>query len=188
MNPALQAVAFLMACNAAWGAGMNPSPFEESVSRLRELDLHPVEGIWQFPGHDSMVEIARDSITPSGQVARYRVAVIATDDLSLDPGTVVGYATPTARYGVYDSRFYTDLHPDRKLTPSAPRKFTLTLDEDESRLTAKRYGKNVTVRWWRLLPYMFRWTFSVTDTQADETDGLVRIYPEPATPQNPVYL
>lgn len=188
MNLAGLLSAILLACNPMQPADLKPSPLHESVERLKELDMHPIEGIWQIPGHESRLEIIRDSITPSGQIARYRIAVIIADDLSIGAGTVVGYATPTAEYGVYDSRIFTDVTPGRRLTPSAPRKFTLTLNGDESRLTAKRYGKNVIVRWWRLLPYMLRWTFSVDDKQAPETDGLVRIYPEPKSPQNPVYL
>lgn len=155
---------------------------------LSTTALHPIEGLWRIPGSDCVIEILRDSLTASGEVARYRLTVVSADDLAVEEGTVIGEAIPTAAYGVYDSRIYTDVEPGRSLTPTSPRRVTLTLDEEESRLTAKRYGRNITLRWWRLLPYMLRWALSVTDDKAPDTDGLVKIYPETALPENPVYL
>lgn len=173
--------------SAAAGDAM-PSPFDEARDRLSALPLHPVEGLWQIPGHDSVLEIVRDSVTPSGQVARYRIAVVTADDLALAAGTVVGLVTPTAVHGVYDSRIFTDVEPRRHLIPTSPRRCTLTLDGDESRLMVKHHRRKVSVRWWRLLPYMFRRAVSVSKDDNPDTDGLVRVFPESSTPQNPVYL
>ncbi|MDE5785528.1 MAG: hypothetical protein K2H98_03260 [Duncaniella sp.] len=181
-------VMLLAAILSAVAGEVSPSAFDEARARLSVLPLHPVEGLWQIPGHDSVLEIVRDSITPSGQVARYRIAVVEAEDLALAAGTVVGTVTPTAAHGVYDSRIFTDVEPGRHLIPSSPRRCTLTLDADESRLMVKHHRRKVTVRWWRLLPYMLRRVVSVSKDDAPDTDGLVRIYPESSTPQNPVYL
>lgn len=161
----------------------------EAAGRLRSLPLHPVEGLWQFPGHDAVIEICRDDTSSvSDNVARYNMTLILTSDLSVRPGTVVGYLTPTGRYGVYDSRIYTEMSSDGERRLVNPRKYVLTLEDGESRLVMKRYGKKMKFRWWRLMPYMFRWAISDSEISPGELEGLVRIFPEPAIPLNPVYL
>ncbi|MBD5253704.1 MAG: hypothetical protein HDS51_05715 [Barnesiella sp.] len=178
----------MLSVSSAPAAEPTPSAIDEAVSRLSSLPLHPIEGLWQMPGHESVVEIVRDSVSPSGEVARYRIEAIVSVDLAVTPGTVVGTVTPTAAYGIYDSRIFTDAEGDRRLIPTSPRRCTITLDNDESRLVARRYGRNIALRWWRLLPYMFRWAVSVNSQNAPDTDGLVRIYPETSSPGVPVYL
>ncbi|MDE6484272.1 MAG: hypothetical protein K2L14_02620 [Duncaniella sp.] len=188
MREALAALALLGATVTAVAAEPLPSASDEATARLAALPLHPIEGLWSIPGHDTVIEIVRDSLNAAGEPARFSLSVITADDLAVTAGTVVGSAIPTATYGVYDSTIFTDVLPGRHLTPSQPRRVTLTLADDDSRLMAKSYGRNVALRWWRLLPYTLRWALSVTEDKAPDTEGLVRIFPESSLPQNPVYL
>ncbi|MDE6583007.1 MAG: hypothetical protein K2K47_10840 [Duncaniella sp.] len=188
MREALTAILMLVATSTAMAADPLPSAADDAAARLAALPLHPIEGLWSIPGHDTVIEIVRDSLATNGEPARYRMAVVTADDLAVPAGTIVGTATPTAAYGVYDSTIFTDALPGKHLTPAEPRRVTLSLADDDSRLMAKSYGRNVVLRWWRLLPYTLRWALSVTEEMAPDTEGLVRIYPESSLPQNPVYL
>ena len=158
-----------------------------AITRLRQMPLHPVEGLWQFPGEPAVIEIRRDSAHVSGgEVGRYLMILIRPVSKTADAGTTVGTLVPTGKYGVYDARIYSELPSGRHRV--RPASCLLSLDDEESRLVMKSYGKKLHFKWWRLMPYMFRFTFTETEIRRGDVDGLVRIYPEPAIPINPVYL
>ncbi len=158
-----------------------------AASRLRQIPLHPVEGLWQFPGQSAVIEIRRDSTAVSdGVVGRYLMILIRPASKNVQAGATVGTLVPTGKYGVYDARIYTELPSDRRRV--RPTSCLLSLEDEESRLAMKSYGKKLKIRWWRLMPYMFRFAFSETETRRADVDGLIRIFPEPAIPINPVYL
>ncbi|MCM1519250.1 MAG: hypothetical protein NC098_00490 [Lachnoclostridium sp.] len=156
----------------------------QARQQLSELPLHPVEGLWKFPGEEGVIKIMRTD----ADARSYEMVVLTAPDNFLMPGTTIGHVTPTAAYGVYDATICTDITPGRTLKPSRPKKFVISLTDEESRIMMRRYGKTVKFKWWRLMPYMFRWTIIESESSRGEIDGLVRIYPEPAIPLNPVYL
>lgn len=172
----------LMILTAATAAGNDI--VQQAREQLSELPLHPVEGLWQFPGEEGVIRIMRSD----ADARSYDMVVLTAPDNFLMPGTTIGHISPTAAYGVYDATIYTDVTPGRFLKPSRPKTFVISLADEESRIMMRRYGKTVKFKWWRLMPYMFRWTITESQSSRGEIDGLVRIYPEPAIPLNPVYL
>lgn len=165
-----------------------PAYREDSVrQRLSSLPLHEIEGIWEFAGEGSYMAIERSHDT-SGASTLYRMVTVRSTNLSIRPGTVMGYLTPSSKRGVYDARIYTS-HTDDATRLFKPDTFTVTLGDDGSRITVKPYGKIFRFNWWRLvLPFMYRRVISRVERPAGDIEGCVRIYPAPAKPLNPRYL
>lgn len=163
---------------------------DEVRGRLAESPLHSVEGLWEFASEGTLMAIERVA-TPEGRrggnATLYRMVAVRGADMALRPGTVMGYLATTSRRGVYDARIYTSRHDDGRQL-SAPRTFTLTLTDEDSRLTIKEYGKKYVFNWWRLLPYMYRYVVSRREREAGDIDGCMRVFPEPSRPLEPRYL
>lgn len=159
----------------------------EAVDRLKESDLHHIEGIWQFPATGVEVAIMRTDDRHSDKESRitsYRIIILYSPNRSLRPGTVMGLVTPAPKRGEYDARIYT-----RSVGTSLtmPKRFTLTLDNDDGALSFKQHKSAFSVNLWRLLPYL--WRYSVHANQQDKsTEGCIRVYPAPLLPREPVYL
>lgn len=156
-------------------------------TRLKALPLHAVEGLWEFTPEGTVMAIERVENRQEQATTLYRMVVVKGADLALRPGTVMGYLVTTSKRGVYDARIYT-ARRDEGTTLSSPKKFTLTLTDEDSRLTVKGYGKFLKFNWWRLLPYMYRYLVSQHERSPGDIKGCVRIYPEPAHPLEPRYL
>lgn len=203
MSSSLRSVIFLLLLPAAWlaaGAGHSvlddvprlstllPAYREDSVkARLSTLPLHEIEGLWEFAGEGSVMAVERDERT-SGAATVYRMVAVRSTDLSIRPGTVMGYLTPSSKRGVYDARIYSS-HTDDGTRLHKPEKCTVTLGDEATRITVRPYGKGFRVNWWRLLlPYMYRYLITRTDRSPGDIEGCIRIYPAPARPQNPRYL
>lgn len=196
----LMAIITVMVCTAvSWARGVLdnvdslPShiPGYESQAevtrRMSRSPLHSIEGIWQLTGESTILAIERDSLT-TGAAALYRIVLISSDCLSLPPGTVVGYLTPTAHDGKYDSRLFRSLSDDHtRLTSLSP--FTITLGDDGSSFTFSPTGSRLNFNWWRLvLPYFYRGVVTSRQGATPPARGCLRLYPAPALPFNPVYL
>lgn len=158
-------------------------------ARLRDEALHPVEGLWRFPGEGSVMAVERiDVPRPAGEtVDVYRMVAVSPADRAVRPGTLMGILVATARKNVYDCRLYTSATDDGKQL-RVPKKFLIILAEDGVRLSFRPYGKKIKFRWWRLFPYMFSRFVTVVDEQPEGLDGCVRVFPEPMPPLQPRYL
>lgn len=168
------------------------SGYELSEVRLRlaNLPLHLVEGIWEFASEGTLMAIERtDSSprTPGTAATLYRMVVVRGADMALRPGTVMGYLTTTSKRGVYDARIFTSRN-DAGTVLSSPKRYTISLTDDDSRLTIREYGKKLIFNWWRLLPYMYRFVLSRHENRPPDMEGCVRLFPEPAIPLEPRYL
>ncbi len=158
---------------------------------IDRLPLHHIEGIWQTTADGARVMIERwdgdDCPLIPGENTVYRLIIISSPRKSLRPGTVMGYAVPTARKGYYDARIYSRQVKNRL---SAPKRYTLKLTDD-SRLsmTPVKHGWNVRITPPRLF-YLFRLSLTKQpDTRPQDLDGFTRIYPEPdGIPAEPRYL
>lgn len=161
------------------------------TSRMASAPLHTVEGLWRFATEGSLMAIERTDSRPldpdEAGVDTYRMVIVRAADISLRPGTIIGYLTPTARRGVYDARIYTSRSDDGTRLHS-PKKFTLTLGDDNSRLAIATYGNSLRFNWWRLLPYMYRRVVTPREKSPGDINGCLRVYPAPATPIEPRYL
>lgn len=156
------------------------------MNDMAEMPLHHIEGIWQFPSTGVSIAILRDTSAGNSRDAavRYNIILLHSPNRSLKPGTTMGMATPSARHDTYDARIYTRAVGSRL---SIPKKFTITLDFDNSALLFRRNKSAFGINLWRLLPYL--WRHSVyRNRQEPPADGCVRIYPEPLYPREPVYL
>ncbi|MDE6116774.1 MAG: hypothetical protein K2O30_10620 [Duncaniella sp.] len=163
---------------------------DSAMSRLGEMPLHIVEGIWEFASEGTLMAIERVDGNVSGRTSAatlYRMVAVRGADMALRPGTVMGYLSTTSKRGVYDARIYTSRSDDGTVLSSA-KTFTLTLTDEDSRLVIKEYGKSFVFNWWRLLPYMYRYLISRRERSSGDIEGCVRVFPEPAVPLEPVYL
>ena len=163
----------------------------EVTDRLSTIPMHAVEGVWRFAAEGTLMAVERvDDSELSGDDAgtvTYRMVIVRAADLSLRPGMVMGYLSPTAKRGVYDARIYTGRTDDGTKLYS-PRTFTLTLSDNDSRMAINRYGTTFSFNWWRLLPYMYSRLISRREKKAGDINGCIRVYPMPAIPVEPRYL
>lgn len=162
-----------------------------SVGKIRErlasMPLHHIEGIWEFTGQGFTVAIERegaDSGDFSANPEGYRIYLIQAPNRALRPGTVIGHVSRSASEGVYDARIYTKSVGSRM---SAPKGFTLKLDDNDSRMVFEQKRSAFSVNLWRLLPYMWRYTVRPNHTSTP-TEGCIRVFPVPDLPFEPVYL
>lgn len=157
--------------------------------RMRSMPLHAIEGVWQLTGEGSVIAIEKmpQDVTTAG-VPVYRMAVVRSSDISIQPGSVMGYVTPAAKKGQFDARIYTGRTDDHRML-TRPQKVMITLSDDGSRMVYHPYGFKLRFNWWRLLlPYMYRTLLTPMESTRGDADGCVRIFPQPSPPLNPVYL
>lgn len=161
------------------------------TDRMETMPLHSVEGLWRFAAEGTLMAIERDDsreVSPDeAGTFIYRMVIVSAADLSLRPGTVMGYLSPTAKRGVYDARIYTG-RTDAATALHSPKTFTLTLGDNDSRLSISRYGSSLRFNWWRLLPYMYSRLISRREKSPGNIDGCLRVFPAPAVPAEPRYL
>lgn len=160
--------------------------------RMDSRPLHPIEGIWQWAGQGALIAIEAEnslpsSATPSPASARYRLTLIESPDRTTRPGTVIGYAVPTARAGYYTAHLSPASGLEKKF--KGDHEYTLHLDSDAGAhlsFTRVKSGYRVSLR--RLIPYLFRLSVYREDNRPSDLDGCLRVYPRPARPLAPRYL
>lgn len=161
------------------------------TERMEAMPLHSIEGLWRFAAEGTLMAIERDDsreiLPDEAGTMIYRMVIVSAADLSLRPGTVMGYLSPTAKRGVYDARIYTG-RTDAATTLHSPKTCTLTLSDSDSRLVIARYGSSLRFNWWRLLPYMYSRLISRREKSPGNIDGCLRVFPAPAIPTEPRYL
>ncbi|MBR5086666.1 MAG: hypothetical protein IKX31_06645 [Muribaculaceae bacterium] len=152
--------------------------YDEQVARERflESDLQPLEGIWYYPAEDMTLAIERWQAEPSHKIG-YRLLLIASDDLELLPGTVIGYIEESA----VDNKFHLWLYSQRnKVTLIGPLECVATLNKECTSLTFDPPHWEVKVRanFTRFLPTIFR-AVSVVPTVEEEKlpIGFKKIFP-----------
>lgn len=163
----------------------------EVTERLSAMPMHAVEGLWRFAAEGTLMAVERTddreiSADDAGTVT-YRMVIVRAADLSLRPGTVMGYLSPTARRGVYDARIYTG-RTDAGTMLHSPKTFTVTLGDSDGRLAISRYGTSYRFNWWRLLPYMYSRLISKREKGPGDINGCLRVFPAPEIPAEPRYL
>lgn len=154
---------------------------------LAGLNLHHIEGIWQFTATGVEIAICRREDPARGnmqQVSSYNIILLFSPNRALRAGIIMGIATPTPNRGEYDARIYTQAVGS---TLVIPKHFTLTLDDDDSALTFRQHRSALSFNPWRLLPYLWRGAIQKVPKTKSST-GCVRIYPEPILPREPIYL
>ena len=152
--------------------------FSEQVARerLMESDLQPLEGIWYYPNEDMTLAIERWQPEPSHKIG-YRLLLIASDDLELIPGTVIGYIEESA----VDNKFHLWLYSERnKVTLCGPLECVATLNKEGTSLTfdPPHWEVKVRVNFARFLPTLFKGVSVIPDVEKERLPiGFKKIFP-----------
>lgn len=175
----------LVACVATAGAKVDlPEQsvvvpgYSEQVAReqLLESDLQPLEGIWYYPAEDMTLTIERWQPEPSHKIG-YRLLLIASDDLELIPGTVIGYIEESA----VDNKFHLWLYSERnKVTLCGPLECVATLNKEGTSLTfdPPHWEVKVRVNFVRFLPTLFKGVSVIPDVEKERLPiGFKKIFP-----------
>ena len=175
----------LVACVATAGAKVDlPEQsvvvpgYSEQVAReqLLESDLQPLEGIWYYPAEDMTLTIERWQPEPSHKIG-YRLLLIASDDLELIPGTVIGYIEESA----VDNKFHLWLYSERnKVTLCGPLECVATLNKEGTSLTfdPPHWEVKVRVNFARFLPTLFKGVSVIPDVEKERLPiGFKKIFP-----------
>ena len=157
-------------------------------ARLNCLPLDQLEGLWRMSADGALLAIERwdNTSAPATDLnSGYRIVMVKSPSRHPRPGTLVGYASATAKAGVYEARIYTSL-TDR-LTLERPRRFMIHLNGQENRFALRPVRTSIKMNLWRILPYMFRYSIQVKSNRPDDVDGATRVFPrsdsEPLTPR-----
>ncbi len=130
--------------------------FDEQVARERllESDMQPLEGIWYYPNENMTIAIERWEPEPSHKIG-YRLLLVASDDLELVPGTVIGYIEASAVENKYHMWLYSQRN---KVTLIGPLECVATLNADATSLTfdPPHWEVKLRVNFARFLPTIFR--------------------------------
>lgn len=171
--------------------------FNDSTARaaIGESPAGPAEGIWQATADGARVALVAGDVAglwradmgeaPYSGVRRLLMVILDSTRPGLRPGTVMGWATPSATPGKWEAQIFTRTD-GREL--DTPRKFTLTL-ADANHISFAAASSGFKLRLWKLIPYFFR--SALTETPEKEGhEGLLRLWPPPADapPLTPVYL
>ena len=147
----------------------------------------PVEGIWSATADGARVAIMAGTPpgAPKSAGDSYLLIILRSPRAGIESGTVMGWCSPTARKGYYDSRIFTRC--DGR-TLSSPKQFTLHLTDD-ARLSITRVHNGMEIVPWRIIPYMFRRVLRERHDRASELDGFLRLWPAGiGEPLKPRYL
>lgn len=159
-------------------------------ARMSQLPLDQLEGLWRMSDDGALLAIERHrhpSAPATDMNHGYRIVMVQSPSRHPRPGTLVGYASPTAKAGIYEARIYTSL-TDR-LGLERPRRFLINLNNSENRFTLKPIKSGIKLNLWRLVPYMFRYSVRVSSNRPDDIDGAFRMFPQSyAEPLSPRYL
>ncbi|MDO4511479.1 MAG: hypothetical protein Q4B68_06665 [Bacteroidales bacterium] len=97
--------------------------------RFDEMDLQRMEGIWEYPAEEMKLAIERYK---GEKNIAYRIILLASNDLCLLPGTVVGYIAPSAD----PKKFHLWMYTERSKTGlKSPMECVATLSDQATSIT-----------------------------------------------------
>lgn len=153
-----------------------PDIDEESMrARLDELPLQPLEGIWFYPAEHMTLGIERTASAPD---ETYRVVLLASDDVELLPGTIVGHIVASATPDKYSLWLYSERD---RLTLCRPMECVATLNRSATSLTfdPPHWDVKVRVNFARFLPSIFGGISIIPHMEKEKLPiGFKKIYPE----------
>lgn len=152
--------------------------YDEEVARQRllESDMQPLEGIWYYPNEDMTLAIERWAPEPSHKIG-YRILLIASEDLELLPGTVIGYIEASA----VEDKYHMWLYSQRdKVTLCGPLECVATLNSEATSLTFDPPHWEVKLRanFARFLPSLFKGISIIPHVEQESLPvGFKKIFP-----------
>lgn len=153
--------------------GIDEATMREHFSHT---DLQPLEGIYYYPTEQMTIAIERDSHT-SGPGQRYVLILLASDDLELLPGTVIGCMEPSAdkhklRLWLYSERSH--------LTLLQPMECVATVSDDGTSVTfdPPHWEVRTRINLGTFLPSIFK-RMSIYPQKSEDKlpQGFMKIYP-----------
>lgn len=122
--------------------------------------------------------------SPHTLAEKWVIILLDSPSPMLQPGTLMGWLSPSAKPDHYTATIYTK---QKKTRLTSPRPFVLHL-ADDGHLVMRGIRKGLVINPWRLLPYMLRGTVKYRDDTPQDLDGFLKKWPVPRNPQNPRYL
>lgn len=130
-----------------------PGIDEESFfQRLQATDMQPLEGVWYYPNEEMTIGIER---WKGQHNIEYRLILLASNDLELLPGTVMGYMAESA----VPSKLQLWLYSQRRgLSLRDPLECVATVNATHDVITfdPPKWKVKVRVNFSRFLPSIFR--------------------------------
>lgn len=151
---------------------------DEVKSRCDAMDLQPIEGIWYYPDEMMTVVVERCPNPLNDVSADYRIVLVSANDMSLLPGTVIGYCTQSADRDKYQLWIYSEQCGS---LIENPQKCVAVLNKDRDELLIERSEVNVRVRvnFSRFLPKLLKGISIVANkNDVKVPEGFRKIYPE----------
>lgn len=141
--------------------------------------LTPIEGIWLW-NSGAQVAIEADSF------GAIKLTVVDSPDPDVETPVIIGSGRFSGKANTYDIELITGSDLNVKKGKARKAKYVLTLI-DNRRLSLKPYSTSYKVNFWRMVPYLFRFSVS-KNKRPDDLDGAVRVWPRLGTPEIPVIL
>ena len=143
--------------------------------RLAESDMQPLEGIWYYPNEEMTLGIERYK---GGHNIGYRIVLLASTDINLVPGTVIGYIAASA----VDSKYQLWLYSQRdRVTLVKPLECVATLNQQATTFTfdPPHWKVKVRVNFARFLPSLFKGVSIVPERVGESLPvGFRKVWPE----------
>ena len=142
---------------------------------LDESDMQPLEGIWYYPNEEMTLGIERYR---GEHNIGYRIIMLESPDITLVPGTVIGYIANSA----VDNKFQLWLYSERsRTTLKKPLECVATLNAKATTLTfdPPHWKVKVRVNVARFLPTLFNGLSVIPERVGEQLPiGFRKIYPE----------
>lgn len=130
----------------------------------------PIVGEWQLTGGGARLRFA----DAPGNDGTFEIIWVDGPDLSIEPGTIVGYAVASPNVGVYDCAVTLD--PRGRGDRKRYARFVIKIDaETADSFTFAPYEQKVKFSIKTLLPYWWRRSFKTVDTRPANLDGAFRV-------------
>lgn len=143
-------------------------------AKFAETDMQQMEGIWEYPNEEMKLAIERYK---GEKNIAYRIVLLASADLELIPGTVVGYIARSAVANKFQLWIYTERS---KVGLKSPLECVATLSADGNSLTfdPPHYKVKVRLNLARFFSKIFRGV-SVTPEKVEEKlpVGFRKVFP-----------
>lgn len=143
-------------------------------AKFAETDMQQMEGIWEYPNEEMKLAIERYK---GEKNIAYRIVLLASADLELIPGTVVGYIARSAVANKFQLWIYTERS---KVGLKSPLECVATLSDDGTSLTfdPPHYKVKVRLNLARFFSKIFRGV-SVTPEKVEEKlpVGFRKVFP-----------
>lgn len=150
--------------------------------RLSHTDMQPLEGIWEYPVEDMTVGIERYN---GEHGIDYRIVMLASGDIDLLPGTVMGYIAPTAAHNKYSLWLYCERNGT---VLEHPVECTATLNSDATSITFVKPHWEVKFRvsLSRFLPSLFKGLGVSADKKEEKIPvGFRKVFPTTGQEHHP---